>query len=281
MIAHREAPLPDPLELRKQRLPATWSDEKKELEMQVPEWLLNLILKCLKKDPAERFENGIELYNTLLEQKIGLNAKSTTEGLLILQNQNEQLQSALLRQQEKTRFYEQEIASLKQALQNKELELDQLSKTNPSSVASTNSIYPEKSTGQTKRPLPVWFTALLILIIIAGLSVYLIYRPSHSVNSPKNETPNSTPVNINSVDAPIHKTNKKGAGKIYTLATTYAFFHNSPDPSSVRKANINIWNNARLTALDERNGFIYVVYKNDEGQVSKGWLDKRDLKEVK
>ena len=278
MIAHQETDLPDPLELRKQRLPASWSDQKKELEMQVPEWLLNLILKSLKKNPAERFANGIELYNKLLEQKTGLNAKSNSEGMLILQSKNDELQAELLRQQEKTKFYEQEIASLKQALQHKELELNELSKRKAAPEAFNNNI--ENNTS-TRKSIPVWLAALIILLMIGGLTAYLIYRPSGSANSVKDEATKSTPINSHTAATHINKTHKKEVGKVYTLATTYAFFHDLPNQSSIRKANINIWNNARLTALDERNGFIYVIYKNDQGQVSKGWLDKRDLKEVK
>ncbi len=64
----------------------------------------------------------------------------------------------------------------------------------------------------------------------------------------------------------------------YTLASRYAYFHNEPDPSTRRAANINIWNNAKLTPLDERNGFVYVVYVNEQGQTSRGWLLRKDLK---
>lgn len=64
----------------------------------------------------------------------------------------------------------------------------------------------------------------------------------------------------------------------YAVASRYAYFHNEPDETTRRTANINIWNNARLTPLDERNGFIYVVYVNEQGQTSRGWLLKRNLR---
>ena len=69
-----------------------------------------------------------------------------------------------------------------------------------------------------------------------------------------------------------------GSTKRYTLASRYAYFHNEPDPSTRRAANINIWNNAKLTPLAERNGFVYVVYVNEKGQTSRGWLLQKDLK---
>jgi hypothetical protein len=58
---------------------------------------------------------------------------------------------------------------------------------------------------------------------------------------------------------------------------TVAYFHNEPDESTRRNAFINHWNNAILTPLEEKNGYIYIVYTNDEGQTSKGWLSKKDL----
>lgn len=69
------------------------------------------------------------------------------------------------------------------------------------------------------------------------------------------------------------------AGK-YKLASRRVYFHNEPDESTRRNAFIVHWNNATLTALDEKNGFIYVVFTNHMGQTSKGWLPKKDLKLV-
>jgi len=66
----------------------------------------------------------------------------------------------------------------------------------------------------------------------------------------------------------------------YTLAVKRAYFHNQPDEATRRKAFIVDWNNAVVEALDEQNGFIYVIYTNHLGQTSKGWLNKKDLVEV-
>jgi len=66
-------------------------------------------------------------------------------------------------------------------------------------------------------------------------------------------------------------------GKIFTLLVKESYFHDKPDPATRRNAFINTWNDARLTAINDLNGFIYVSYKNDEGVVTKGWLNKKDL----
>src|SRR6201996_2863566 len=55
MLAHIESEVPDLLEHRRDNLPDSWSDAQKEREMQVPQWLIDLIDKCLSKSPEKRF----------------------------------------------------------------------------------------------------------------------------------------------------------------------------------------------------------------------------------
>lgn len=70
MIAHMEQAVPDLMSLRKRNLPEGWSDEKKIHEMQVPQWLLLVIEKCLQKDPLLRFGNGVELQDFIVHTSI-------------------------------------------------------------------------------------------------------------------------------------------------------------------------------------------------------------------
>jgi serine/threonine-protein kinase len=91
------------------------------------------------------------------------------------------------------------------------------------------------------------------------------------------EQENSQPSTPEQNDKPVAN-NAKGVG-LYTVDSK-AFFHNEPDESTRRAAFINKWNNAVLAALDERNGFIYVVFTNKEGQTSKGWLRKQDVTRI-
>lgn len=66
------------------------------------------------------------------------------------------------------------------------------------------------------------------------------------------------------------------------LVVKVAHFYSQPDVQTRRKGFINYWNNsyASIKPLDEKNGFIYVVFKNHLGQTTKGWLRKKDLKKV-
>jgi serine/threonine-protein kinase len=68
------------------------------------------------------------------------------------------------------------------------------------------------------------------------------------------------------------------AGKVsYTVTGPHVYFHNQPDESTRRNAFINRWNKAVLKPLDEKNGFVYIVYTNQWGQTSKGWMLKKHL----
>ncbi|MEO6489984.1 MAG: hypothetical protein ABIO04_08610, partial [Ferruginibacter sp.] len=55
-----------------------------------------------------------------------------------------------------------------------------------------------------------------------------------------------------------------------------AFFHTLPDVKTKQIAYIT-GKSGIITALIEKNEFIYVVLTNDEGESTKGWLMKKDL----
>jgi hypothetical protein len=91
------------------------------------------------------------------------------------------------------------------------------------------------------------------------------------------ETKNDSITNGNTKARDIAQTtSNKGLYKIISVA----YFHNQPDERTRRNAFVNHWNNsyATLKALDEKNGFIYVVFRNNKNQTSKGWLRKIDLR---
>jgi len=69
MLKHMEAAVPNLLEKRKESLPESWTDEKKQKEAQVPNWLLQLIYKCLQKTPEDRYTDGTELYESLTQHQ--------------------------------------------------------------------------------------------------------------------------------------------------------------------------------------------------------------------
>ncbi|WPU97534.1 serine/threonine-protein kinase [Mucilaginibacter sp. cycad4] len=103
MLAHMESEIPDVMELRRKNLPESWSDEKKEMQMQVPAWLLQIVAKCLQKDINNRYANGIELQEALMQGSIGAISPTHPDeswNTDVLLKENERLQGLVLYYQE-------------------------------------------------------------------------------------------------------------------------------------------------------------------------------------
>ncbi|TDQ07362.1 serine/threonine-protein kinase [Pedobacter metabolipauper] len=104
MLSHVEKQVPDLLELRKNRLPEQWPDNKKADEMRVPSWLMQIIYKCLEKAPEDRFANGMELYEALSNHNDGLLNKEEVDRLISgLKSENERLQRTLAKYKQVTK----------------------------------------------------------------------------------------------------------------------------------------------------------------------------------
>jgi eukaryotic-like serine/threonine-protein kinase len=100
MIAHMETPVPDVLELRRKNLPEKWSVEKKEQEMRVPEWLLQLIATCLEKEPEKRYSNGMELQDARVNGNIEAPSGSLNETISVVKAENDKLKTQVLQFQQ-------------------------------------------------------------------------------------------------------------------------------------------------------------------------------------
>ena len=65
------------------------------------------------------------------------------------------------------------------------------------------------------------------------------------------------------------------SGNKYTIINT-AYFYDAPDKNS--RSNLYLTaGDATLTLLDETNDFRYVIFTNDKGKTTKGWLLKKDF----
>jgi len=96
MIAHMESPVPDVMELRKKNLPDNWTEARKEQEMRVPQWLLQLIATCLQKDPEARFSDGMALQEAFFNGSIDADISGSTNGYLLALRAENQKQAAQL-----------------------------------------------------------------------------------------------------------------------------------------------------------------------------------------
>jgi serine/threonine-protein kinase len=329
MVAHMEATPPDVMTLRKKNLPAEWSDEQKAWEMQMPEWIISVIYKCLQKKVEDRYKNGTDLHQFISHHRI-----HTAEVLGLVKNEDTKWRALLTKKETELKGAKEELEELKAIVLKQDEELQAFKAGNRQPLRTT-SAYSKKNTVSKSA-----FTMALVVAVVAGcLAVYgLFFNPSvaGATKSGRVASTNdslSVAVDNNSAkryddksDAtkPIAKerekkiadsvaTNKPREVRVQTTAKkvpdstsrtakgirsetvakvdstlrprykvrNIAYFHDEPDESTKRKAFINHWNNAVLRPMNEKNGFIYVVYTNSEGQTSKGWLSKAELLQVK
>jgi serine/threonine protein kinase len=102
MVSHMEKLVPDVLALRRDHLPAAWTKARKEREMLVPVWLLNVIAKCLEKTPEKRFATGMELHEAIVsDSTLAIkNNEADIDNTSVLQSENERLRNLVLQYQE-------------------------------------------------------------------------------------------------------------------------------------------------------------------------------------
>ncbi|MGN8059188.1 serine/threonine-protein kinase [Pedobacter sp. 22163] len=97
MISHMESEVPDVIALRRTNLPTSWTEEQKTREMQVPDWLLKLIEKCLQKDPLLRYNDGMALHEAVLSGSLSGNVLPIdNKAMDSLKAENEMLRKQVL-----------------------------------------------------------------------------------------------------------------------------------------------------------------------------------------
>jgi eukaryotic-like serine/threonine-protein kinase len=302
MLAHMESAPPDILSLRKQNLPSEWEAAKKDAELRLPSWMISMVSRCLQKDPAKRFANGGEL-RSFIQQNIHsvetFVQPPVDTGILnanqALERENQELKITLGKQR-------QEIMELRSSLQEQVAELQD---------------WKHRSLNSTRKGVPpaAFYVLLLFTALLAAFAAYSVFnernegvrglettttiedtatvaefRAEEKLSPPVTEDtavalmpepvtqppPAQDPMVFDTTSAST--TPNPALGK-YTVRSR-AHFHNQPDESTRREAFIVHWNNAILQPTDERNGFIYVIFTNEAGQTSKGWLKKSDLDKV-
>lgn len=248
MVAHLETPVPDVLQLRRAALPHGWNDEKKMQEMQVPSWLVNVIYKCLRKKPEERFADGEGLHEFIWKNNIGSTGLAATESSL-LEAENRKLRM------ENQQLHEQ----VKQMQQEKLTVGNRIDKTEPLPASNQDYYTAYRS---NKSSAGTWLLVLLLLAIGSFAAYYFFFREAE----PK------------TIAATTQQEDSRVIGE-YKVVVPRAYFHDQPDESTRRNA-FAIPSDSIVRAYEERNGFIYTEITNHKKQKSKGWLRREDLKTV-
>jgi eukaryotic-like serine/threonine-protein kinase len=300
MLAHMESNPPDILSLRKQNLPQEWDEDKKQAELRLPSWMIRMVSRCLLKDPNQRFTNGRELAAFIQQNihSVETFVPAPVDDSLLkakqeLERENQEIKLALGKQR-------QEIMELRSSLESQGNELQDW---------KYRSLHSKR-----KGVPPAAFIVLLLLTALLGaFAAYTVFNDNSegvrgigtreqdtaSVFEPLPEEKPEPPVKKDTAVAVIPEPatqpppspdpmvfdttsasrNPNPALGKYTVKSR-AHFHNEPDESTRREAYIVHWNNAILEPIEEKGGFIYVIFTNEAGQTSKGWLKKSDLDKV-
>jgi serine/threonine protein kinase len=110
MLAHMETPVPDLREARKNSMPESWTTLKQTQELQVPQWLLDVLDKCLQKSPDARFKSGVQLHETIINGSLSADGKLSTTAI---QAENERLQQMVANYQQDEEAKDKQLSSIK------------------------------------------------------------------------------------------------------------------------------------------------------------------------
>lgn len=309
MLAHMETAPPDLLALRKEAMPSGWDFDKKEREMQVPSWLIQMVYRCLDKEPSKRFLNGMELQTFIYSGIIAEEHKTvnrSTEQLTIARTQGLQLKKEIEILESRATEKDSLIENLQTQVELKDKAIEQYQ------YADNYNLLKPKKTGISKG---LFFMVLFIALGAGGITAYDSFIRPHknnnkdstmqiqgSINPPDSlATPDDKPLKKaktkfkKNIALPIKSTGREQPGQSYENGKQAAennpvpekeyrvihtaYLHVSP-AAYTRSTTYIIPGDETVTAIKEKNNFIYVTFINTEGKTTKGWLLKKNLRLV-
>lgn len=178
-LAHMETLPPDLLAIRRELMPADWSPEKKSREMQVPDWLVSMIYKCLKKKPDNRFKDGVELHEFIISNS-GLSAVASVGTQTATSNISYSREKEL----------EQQVGQYRQQLNQLQREVEQLRIAgNNRPISQPSYEYQQTAVSQEKGVSKTAFFILLLLTIgFAAFSAYSYLNSKSDTNTAQTQT---------------------------------------------------------------------------------------------
>lgn len=282
MLSHMEKPVPDLLTLRRNQLPESWSPAVRDYEMKVPLWLLEVIRRCLEKSPEKRFANGEALYEAIARNSIENMALPAVAPVTATVPNPQPVREAPYEGVKVSRaLFTLMILAIVglsilsgYALLFKDTGSKDLANAGMKKD-STNTSKPVQETAVTE-PEPDTTNAVEPIILDTT-------DQQTNVDSLQKEYERQMGITAKAAATPKKEANVDpiivSEGKKYKLPKTAIYFYDSPNPDSPRHGVLGLWVNTKFTVVDEQNGFIYVSHKDNDGQVTKGWLNKSDLKE--
>ena len=301
--------------------------------MRVPEWLLNLLDKCLEKKPENRFRNGLELHDYIIHysthaaiNEIDATADADLPDVQKLSRERDQYYQQLVQYRQQLAQKEKEINQLKAEKNtgnaplakdtaalyetrekkgvsvnsfvvlllltiglaafsaysyiknSKSNNLEATTKESQNAIDDTLDVAVEKKPLVEKKKDTVSMREKLVKPVVKKDSAIRITENAVEENATKPEN-NENTLNEIIVPDPTTETTQVAQEAQYKVVVK-AYFYSSPDETTRRNAYMVPSDNAVLNAQDEQNGFVYVVFTNQLGKTSRGWLQKKDLKSI-
>ena len=269
MVAHLEKTPPDILQLRKQKLEGI---ANAQLHDNVPGWLLNLIYKCLEKDPAKRFASGVQLYDFYCQQSVNVpTALMPDARVVVLEAENTQLR--------------QQLEKLRQSTAG-----------NSGLFTPASQVLPSTNGAKTilrKR------TAVLVLVatLVAGLAGWYFLQPGNTTNSANISTATADTFSQpapSAIDIQLQTASRfLSEGKMVEALTLYSTYANQNVPEAMYMyAKLALQNKNKnlscaeafemLNAAANKNfapakatlGFLYINAQNDAVLKQQGFYER-------
>ncbi len=292
MVSHMEKPVPDLLALRKSNIPENWSENTKAREMNIPFWLTQVIKKCLEKNPEKRYANGTELQEAILHEnleqtsvplakvvKVPASVPTATTADTInpgdmrspdTMEVSKPLFISLILLLVALGAYSSYSLFLANTDKKQIVYKDSLANLAPDTSALSIPYPVKPDTTRINPPAKVVDTAKRNAEVDSLKKAYIEQTGDKEVK------PATPVVAVNNGLEPTLVSN----GKKFKMPKGAAYFYDEPSGESVKHGVAVVGVNYKISVLDEQNGFILITHTNNDGEVTKGWLNKNDLREV-
>ncbi|MFL5774252.1 MAG: protein kinase domain-containing protein [Flavisolibacter sp.] len=270
---------------------------------EVPSWVSDMIFRCVQQQPGNRFRNGVQLYDFILLANRKPLAKQTPEPPKKERSTIERVSlietstAPSIQKRPKEKKGEEQVVRKRRVGPRLNKKTSRYGLIAAAAIITAIAVfgiysYHGKKANVSKNVVPVTDTAAVAFSQqeepVKESLIIETKKPSPALR--KNlEITRSAVANKSTVSQKkivVHPwkpegttlDNNTGLGAYRVVGKAY--FYNSPDETTRRNAFIVHWNNAILHPIEEQKNFIYIVYTNNEGQTSKGWLRKKDIVRV-
>lgn len=280
MLAHMEKQVPDILALRRAQLPENWSEDVKAREMNIPAWLLDVIRKCLEKRPENRFSNGMELQDAVLHNSHSNIPAIAAKPAATVASTITSAPSSGVRVA-KPVFVLMILAILMLGILSAYAFFFKNLEPKKDLVSDSASVVHQDTTQLAEEVIPDTTEEIKPIILDTTAqqtnqdSLKKEFERQTAANTPKPTPPPVTQPKEGPEEPVIFSEGKK-----YRIPKTTLYFHESPNNGAPRQPVLGLWVKSKFEVIDEQGNFIYVTLTDNDGQVTKGWLKKSDLKEV-